>query len=300
MTTLKRETENWNLSDQAIHDFAWCEAMIQHHSSSFYRAFKHLADDKAKAVFAIYAFCRTADDLVDEEQDAAGLADLRARLAAFAAGDNFAEPMWRALRLTFDRFLLDASPYFELLDGMAMDLNPTVPENMAGLERYCYLAAGTVGLMLCPLLARDPKDDHVQAVSIKLGIAMQLTNILRDVGTDRRIGRVYLPQDMMQAYGVELADLDEPIMSAALIRLWENLATRAENYYSDVEQDLSHFEPAARLSLLLSLNYYRAILRVCRRSGYALLRQRIYVSSAGKLMLFWKTRLQIMMKRMIK
>lgn len=280
----------WPKDETARQDFDWCEALIKIHSGSFYRAFRHLRPDKAKAVFAIYAFCRLADDAVDEHNDAIALQDLTDDLTAFERGVVPDEPYWRALKLTFDRFGLNTAPYHELLQGLTMDLQPKQPADMAQLERYCYLVAGTVGLMLCPLLAVDPDDEQVRATSVKLGHAMQLTNILRDVGTDFRIGRIYLPERLMQRYGVQPSDLSGSVMSAGLIALWEDLAARAESYYHEVEQNLDRYEIQAQLGVRLSLEYYRSILQACRKANYQLLDRRIVVPDSHKLILYWRAR----------
>ena len=293
------QNDKWPESEtaQAISDFAWCEAIIRQHSGSFYKAFRHLRPDKAKAVFAIYAFCRIADDAVDEHDDATELAKLREQLQTFSRGQNHDEPMWRALRMTFDRFKLDTEPYRELLSGLEMDLSPRQPADMAELDHYCYLVAGTVGLMLNPLLAIDPDDLYTRKCSIKLGHAMQITNILRDIGTDYRLGRTYLPADMMQEHGLVFDDLAGPQMKPELRQLWERLANQALKKYHDVEINLNKYEAKARLPLLLSLNYYRSIIYACRKSNYDLLQRRIFVPDSHKLLLYWRTRLQLLFKR---
>lgn len=286
----------WPEADAANHDFIWCENVIKEHSGSFYRAFSHLGYNEARAVYAIYAFCRTADDAVDEHNDAAELEKLSADLDKFAAGTTIDEPMWRALRITFDRYNLDVKPYKELLTGLAMDLNPEQPQNMDELDHYCYLVAGTVGLMLAPLLAVNPDDDVVRDTSIKLGHAMQLTNILRDVGTDYRLGRTYLPADLMRAHSLEFKDLAGPEMSGSLIELWEKLAKIALGYYDETSRNLQAYKSEAHLPLMLSLNYYRSIIYACRRSGYTLLSKRIYVPDYQKLLLYWKTKIQLLLR----
>lgn len=291
--------DRWPESEttQAISDFAWCEVMIREYSGSFYRAFRHLRPDKAKAVFAIYAFCRMADDAVDEHNDAVELAKLKDQLEAFSRGHDHDEPMWRALRLTFDRFELDLEPYRELLTGLEMDLTPQQPADMEEFERYCYFVAGTVGLMLNPLLAVDTDDKYTRKCSIKLGHAMQITNILRDVGTDYRLGRAYLPADIMKEHGLVFEDLAGPKMKPELKQLWERLAEQALSYYRDVEKNLNKYETKARLPLLLSLNYYRSIIYACRESDYDLLQRRIFVPDRRKLLIYWRTRLQLLSKR---
>lgn len=287
---------NWPEDPQARDDFEWCEGLIKIHSGSFYRAFRHLRPDKAKAVFAIYAFCRLADDAVDEHNDAIELNEMVNELVEFEQGKTPDKPFWRALKLSFERFELDTKPYHELLQGLELDLQHSRPSDIKQLERYCYLVAGTVGLMLCPLLASDPDDEKTRRISILLGHAMQLTNILRDVGTDYKIGRIYLPSDLMHKHGVSEHDLAGGTMSAGLRSLWEELAAKAENYYREVEYNLDLYEKAARLPVLLSLEYYRSIIEACRRADYQLLDRRIFVPDRRKLLLYWQTRLRLWRK----
>ncbi|MDP2842706.1 MAG: phytoene/squalene synthase family protein [Acetobacterium sp.] len=213
--------------DEAIQkDLNWCETLIQHNSSSFYRAFRKLPKEQAQAVFAIYAFCRIADDAIDVDNNPEMVKALADKLAAFEAGETPDEPMWRALRWAFETFPLKIRPFQEMLIGQLLDVDFKQPESFNNLLDYCYLVAGTVGLMLCPLLAK-PVTSEAEKLSVELGIAMQLTNILRDVGTDYRLNRIYLPEDLMIALGVNPEDLAGPEPTPELIRLWECLATEA-------------------------------------------------------------------------
>ncbi|MBU4541310.1 MAG: phytoene/squalene synthase family protein [Firmicutes bacterium] len=272
--------------DEAIQkDLNWCETLIQHNSSSFYRAFRKLPKEQAQAVFAIYAFCRIADDAIDVDNNPEMVKALADKLAAFEAGETPDEPMWRALRWAFETFPLKIRPFQEMLIGQLLDVDFKQPESFNNLLDYCYLVAGTVGLMLCPLLAK-PVTSEAEKLSVELGIAMQLTNILRDVGTDYRLNRIYLPEDLMIALGVNPEDLAGPEPTPELIRLWECLATEAESRYNRIKANLKVFDKTARLPVLLSLLYYSKILKRCRKAHYRLLDQRIYVPNWEKLMLF--------------
>lgn len=266
-------------------DLNWCETLIQHNSSSFYRAFRKLPKEQAQAVFAIYAFCRIADDAIDVDNNPEMVKALADKLAAFEAGETPDEPMWRALRWAFENFPLKIRPFQEMLIGQLLDVDFKQPESFNNLLDYCYLVAGTVGLMLCPLLAK-PVTSEAEKLSVELGIAMQLTNILRDVGTDYRLNRIYLPEDLMIALGVNPEDLAGPEPTPELIRLWECLATEAESRYNRIKANLKVFDKTARLPVLLSLLYYSKILKRCRKAHYRLLDQRIYVPNWEKLMLF--------------
>lgn len=272
--------------DEAIQkDLNWCETLIQHNSSSFYRAFRKLPKEQAQAVFAIYAFCRIADDAIDVDNNPEMVKALADKLAAFEAGETPDEPMWRALRWAFDHFPLKIRPFQEMLIGQLQDVDFKQPKSFNNLLDYCYLVAGTVGLMLCPLLAK-PVTSETEKLSVELGIAMQLTNILRDVGTDYRLNRIYLPEDLMIALGVNSEDLAGPEPTPELIRLWEHLAAEAESRYNRITANLAVFDKKARLPVLLSLLYYRKIIKRCRKARYRLLDQRIYVPGWEKLLLF--------------
>ncbi|PKM60466.1 MAG: hypothetical protein CVU99_07960 [Firmicutes bacterium HGW-Firmicutes-4] len=182
-------------------------------------------------------------------------------------------------------FPLKIRPFQEMLIGQLQDVDFKQPKSFNNLLDYCYLVAGTVGLMLCPLLAK-PVTSETEKLSVELGIAMQLTNILRDVGTDYRLNRIYLPEDLMIALGVNSEDLAGPEPTPELIRLWEYLAAEAESRYNRITANLAVFDKKARLPVLLSLLYYRKIIKRCRKARYRLLDQRIYVPGWEKLLLF--------------
>lgn len=273
------------IEDAIQKDLNWCETLIRNNSSSFYRAFKKLPREQAQAVFAIYAFCRIADDAIDVDNNPEVVKAMAVKLAAFEAGVTPDEPMWRALRWAFDHFPLKIRPFQEMLIGQLQDVEFKQPETFNHLLDYCYLVAGTVGLMLCPLLA-EPVTMEAEALSVELGIAMQLTNILRDVGTDYRLQRIYLPEDLMSAWGVSPEDLAGPEPSSELIQLWEYLATEAESRYQKITTNLAVFDKKARLPVLLSLLYYSKILKRCRQARYHLLDRRIYVPKWEKALLY--------------
>ncbi|MEO1815737.1 MAG: phytoene/squalene synthase family protein [Acetobacterium sp.] len=274
-------------------DLNWCETLIQNNSSSFYRAFRKLPREQAQAVFAIYAFCRIADDAIDVDNNPELVRAMAGKLLAFEAGETPDEPMWRALRWAFDSFPLQIRPFQEMLIGQLQDVDFQQPKSFNHLLDYCYLVAGTVGLMLCPLLAK-PVTSETEKLSVELGIAMQLTNILRDVGTDYRLNRIYLPEDLMIALGVSPEDLAGPQPTPELIRLWEHLAGEAESRYRLISANLELFDKTARLPVLLSLLYYSKIINRCRKARYRLLDRRIYVPKWEKLLLFVSANRQLL------
>lgn len=275
-------------------DLNWCEKLIKNNSSSFYRAFRKLPKAQAQAVFAIYAFCRIADDAIDVNNNPELVKEMADKLVAFEAGETPDEPMWRALRWAFESFPLKIRPFQEMLIGQLQDVDFQQPQSFNELLDYCYLVAGTVGLMLCPLLA-EVVTDETEKLAVELGIAMQLTNILRDVGTDYRLNRIYLPEEFMIALGVSREDLAGPEPTLELIRLWEHLAGEAESRYRRIAANLDVFDKEARLPVLLSLLYYSKIIKRCRKAGYQLLDRRIYVPKWEKLLLFVSANRQLLL-----
>ncbi len=267
--------------NQLKDDLNYCEGLIKENSSSFYRAFRTLEGEKAQAVFAIYAFCRLADDAIDEEKNPEIVATMQRQLKAFKGGQVPDEPMWRALAWAFERFDLNYAPFADMLRGQLKDVDFKQAETLADLLDYCYLVAGSVGLMLNPILSSD-QSGQLENASIELGEAMQITNILRDIGIDYKMGRIYLPRQMMEAHQVTEKDLAGPLAGANLIKLWEALALEAEQRYDHVESKLSLYDRDARLPVLLSIRYYKGILAECRESGYQMLAKRIYVSDYKK------------------
>jgi len=269
------------LSEQ---DFKACEAIIRTHSGSFFRAFRHLPAEKARAVNAVYAFCRTADDLADVAHDADGLETLAGELASFAAGATPPKPFWRALRVVFERFPMEPEPFFEMLQGQREDLAAPEYETEAQLERWCHLVAGSVGGMLLPLLCREPTP-ALREASDRLGKAMQLTNILRDIGQDLRNSRVYLATETLARHGLTRNDLQGGIVDDRFRAMWEDVAAQAERWYEQSLAMLPLYDREARLPLYLAAAYYRAILNQVRRNGYDAFRKRARLSNAAKLLL---------------
>lgn len=250
-------------------DFAWCEGVIRKSSRSFYRAFSLLPERKRQAVFAVYAFCRMADDAVDAYVSPARLESLRRDLARFCAGEAPDTALWRALGTSFARFGLDERPFFDQLEGQRRDLTFHQPRTMAELEEYSYYVAGSVGLMLLPLLAADAGvDGDLRGDAVALGVAMQLTNILRDVGEDLDAGRVYLPASVLDAARGSRASLAARRADGAFCAAWEAVARRSEELYRPLERDIARLDEDSRLPVLSSLYLYRGILDAVRAAGY--------------------------------
>lgn len=165
-----------------------CEAMIKEGSTTFHRAFSFLPAPRKEAVYVIYAFCRLIDNAVDEpEQSAFTLEELEESFTRLeSASGHF---IWPAMRWLFTSFPVAKAPFFKQMEGQRMDYSKTHYDTLEQLETYCYLVAGTVGEMLVPVLHPAPDERTVEA-GIWLGKAMQIVNVLRDVGEDQGRGRV--------------------------------------------------------------------------------------------------------------
>jgi len=277
---------------ELLPDVAWCEAVIRRHSGSFYRSFKRLPPGRAAAVFAVYAFCRLADDSIDVDHDPDQLDQLASRLQEFAAGRTPDEPLWRLLRWAFTTYDLEIAPFFEMIEGQRRDITFVQPETNQDLWDYCYLVAGTVGLMILPLLASPVTAVH-RRLAIDLGQAMQMSNILRDLAADYRLGRIYLPAHELAARGIQSEDLGRATPTPALKSYWLELAQGALQRYEGVKRNLVSFDTKARLPVLLALLYYSHITLLGIKNPDIVLERRLVVPDRIKYWLYLQARFSI-------
>lgn len=277
-------------------DYAYCEKVIKVSSKSFYTAFSKLPKDKAKAVYAIYAFCRQADDTVDANEPLAlkkeNLAILEAELKEFEKGKTPNHPMWRALRDVFNRYAMTTSPFYDQLEGQKRDLDFQEITDLAALKDYSYYVAGSVGLMLLPILAtKSGITESLKESAVSLGVAMQITNILRDVGEDYRENkRVYLPTELLDRHQVDLAQNVEKGPDNNFIALWEELAEESSRGYVEFEDSISHYDSDCRFPVLVSSKLYSGIMDSVRKNNYDCLSKRSYVPEARMMELILETR----------
>ena len=264
-------------------DFTYCEAVIKQHSKSFYTAFSQLPKRKAQSVYAIYAFCRQADDLIDLEGNIEGLDQLEQQLTDFEAGKVPNTPIWRALAVVFATFPMDLAPFYDMLNGQRKDISFTQPKDMKALEDYCYYVAGSVGLMLLPLLTDQAT--KIAEPAKKLGEAMQLTNILRDIGEDYQMGRVYLPKEEMEKFQVTEETLENKATTPAFIALWESLAAQAEERYKQSFEMLPLIHKDCQLALTAAAFIYREQLEAIRKNHYQVFTRKNKISHFRKLQL---------------
>jgi phytoene synthase len=256
---------------------------------SFYFASRFLPPAKKRAIFALYDYCRHADNLVDTRGPRAA-ADVRGELAELGdlvrrlhAGAAAPCERWLALGDTLRRFPVPLVPLLDLLDGVAVDLEPVAMPDYRSLLRYCRLVAGGVGLMLGPVLGAS---DGFREPGIGLGVAMQLTNVLRDVAEDVEAGRCYLPADELARFGVSRADLERRDASPAFVALMRFQVGRARALFDAADAVVPLF-PAdgSRLTVRLLQRTYAGILDEIERMEYDVFRRRAFVSGPRKLLI---------------
>ncbi len=268
----------------------YCQQKAAASGSSFYYSFLFLPPPRRRAITALYAFCREVDDVVDETADEnlarIKLAWWRNEIAQMFAG-NPQHPVTRALAPCVEAFSLTQARLEEILDGMEMDLLQTRYLDFKALERYCYLVAGVVGLCASDIFGRS--DERTLVYARNLGLAFQLTNIIRDVGEDARRGRVYLPVNELQQFGVPVADILHARYSENFSRLMAFQHERAEGYYSAAFAALPACDRREQRPGLMMAAIYRALLEEIRRDGFQVLHQRISLTPIRKLWLAWKT-----------
>lgn len=266
--------------NQAYHH---CREVIEKHSKTFSKAFAMLPKQQKRAVWAIYAFCRRVDDIVDEgAHPKTELETFAAEFDAFMEGKlELTDPCWIALDDVFRNFSIDPAPYYEMIKGQRMDLYPNPIETKDDLLYYCYHVASTVGLMLLPVIAPG-RVALLRQGAIELGYAMQLTNILRDIGEDMENDRLYLPKEVMDAHGYQLTDLKHQRVNDAFIHMWEELAHDAEMYYERSLATLPDYPIYSRAPVGGAARMYRAILPTVRRNDYQVFGRRNFVTDKEK------------------
>jgi len=268
----------------------YCQQKAAQSGSSFYYSFLFLPAERRRAIVALYAFCREVDDAVDETSDPSvahqKLAWWRNEIAAMQAGTP-THPVTRALQPHLAAYNLEVPHLLAIIDGMEMDLTQTRYLDFAGLQRYCWHAAGVVGILSARIFGATHPD--TQRYAEKLGLAFQLTNIIRDVGEDARKGRIYLPVNELQQFGVTAADILNARHGEHFEKLMRFQAERAQRCYDDAFALLPQQDRRAQRPGLIMAAIYRTLLDEIVRDGFHVLNQRISLTPIRKLWLAWKT-----------
>jgi phytoene synthase len=239
-------------------DWEMCRAVAREHGRTFYFASHFLPPKRQRAILAAYAFCRIADDIVDRAA-ATGPAAAERSLAVWEAElDTPRHPVGVAFARVRADYAIPDEPVRDLIAGVRMDLAPHRYETWADLEHYCYRVAGTVGLIAAPILGCHDRAALPHAVD--LGIAMQLTNILRDVAEDARMGRLYLPLADLAAFGCDPAEILAGQPGERFPELIAFEIARARALYEGAHCGVRALSPTGRLTALASAHLYGQIL----------------------------------------
>jgi 15-cis-phytoene synthase len=265
--------------------------------SSFYYAFRLLPPPQRAAITAFYAFCREVDDVVDEVQDASVAATKLAwwrKEAASAFAGQPSHPVMKALMPHAPLYGIEPHHLNAVIDGCEMDLQQTRYLDFAGLARYCHLVAGVVGEVAANIFGRT--QDATTAYAHKLGLAMQLTNIIRDVGDDARRGRIYLPVDELKRFDVKAAEIlqrESPWgYSERFTALMKFQAERAHRLYDEALALLPPQDRRAQRSGLAMAAIYRTLLREIEADGFQVLHQRTALTPLRKVWIAMRTHWQ--------
>ena len=278
-----------NVASQTTHEARGarvCRRITRYYARTFYFASACLPRSTRGHAYAVYGFCRWADNGVDDARDRAE-ASARLDEARIALDQTYGScpkiaPGLLAFRRTVRLRGIPRQLFDDLLDGMAMDLDITRYPDFAALDRYCYHVAGVVGLMMTHVLGFT--SDRCIPNALALGTAMQLTNILRDVAEDYGLGRVYLPQDELDRYGVSEADLAAGRMTDDFRDLIRFQINRARDYYAQAEDGIPLLDgDAARLTVRVMGRAYAGILAAIERQDLDVFRTRARVSTPRKL-----------------
>ncbi len=268
----------------------YCADKVRASGSSFAASFRFLDPPRRRAINALYAFCREVDDVVDECREPAiartKLDWWRGEIAALESGQS-EHPVARALAAAQADFSLPAEQFGEIIDGMQMDLDLTRYADFTQLQLYCHRAAGVVGLLAAEIFGYS--DRHTLKYAHTLGLAFQLTNIIRDVGEDARRGRIYLPQDELARFSVSEQDILKSRHTPEFAALMAFQAQRAREHYARAFTQLPAADRKAQRPGLVMAAIYRALLDEIERDGFLVLDRRTSLPPARKLWLAVKT-----------
>ena len=268
----------------------YCQNKAAQSGSSFYYSFLFLPVEKRRAITALYAFCREVDDIADECHDIGiaqtKLAWWRGEIAHAFQGQPH-HPVSVELVPAITAYQLDLGDFNAVIDGMEMDLRQRTYEDFSALQVYCYRVAGVVGKMAAKIFGYE--NPEVVRYAEDLGTALQLTNIIRDVGEDARRGRIYIPKDELKKYGVGEADILAAKKSSNFADLMTYQIARAENYYASAFKKLPVAERKNQRTGIIMAAIYRTLLGEIAQDPTQVLQQRVGLTPLRKLWIAWKT-----------
>ncbi len=258
-----------------------CTSVTRTHGRTFYFASQLLPPGKRRAIHSAYAYCRVADDLVDNSS-LLGVDLVEEKLAVWESQlDTPLDPIAVAYAHTRQRYGIPTTPTYDLFAGMRMDLYPRLYQTWDDLREYCYCVAGTVGLISAPILGL--RTSSALPYAVDLGIAMQLTNILGDVAEDAALGRLYLPLDDLQLFGVDPESILTDLPNGDFPGLVEFEIARARMYYESAREGIHQLDLSGQFTTLASSHLYGRILHEIECQRYDVFARRAHVPTSRKL-----------------
>ncbi|MBB16069.1 squalene synthase [Candidatus Poribacteria bacterium] len=267
--------------------FEYSRKLIAHHSKSFYISARLLPIERRWATYALYGFCRYVDNLIDTPRQRTQaellkeIDDIAIELQIASRTGESEHPIIRAFTVSANFFDIPIECALDLVSGVKMDLEHTHYETFDDLYPFCYRVAGVVGIMMTHILGQTNKNAFYYAE--KLGIAMQLTNILRDIQEDKNMGRIYLPLDELELFGVTKEQIINEIMSPNLRNLMEFQVNRAEEYYEKSKSGVPMLQKESQFAVYSAINIYRKILQKITERDFNPFLGRVFVPNKQKL-----------------
>ncbi|MDH5472935.1 MAG: presqualene diphosphate synthase HpnD [Gammaproteobacteria bacterium] len=267
----------------------YCQNKAATSGSSFYYSFMFLPELQRRAITALYAFCREVDDVVDEckeESIAHQKLDWWRQEIKNLFSEQPQHPVTKALQPLLADFNLAEEYFLEIIDGMEMDLAYSSYQSFRDLSLYCYRAASVVGILSAEIFGFNNR--MTLRYAHDLGMAFQLTNILRDVREDAQRGRIYIPADELDKFGIKINDLHQPITSSAVKALFKFQADRAREFYKKAFDTLPDEDRYAQRTGLIMSEIYYSLLDEIEEDGFRVLEHKIKLTPLRKFWLAWR------------
>jgi phytoene synthase len=293
-----------DVSDEDLKQaYSHCRAITRYHAKTFYLATRFLPNDKQRGIFAIYGMCRYLDNLVDEAEDLIGkdkltlseidskLDEFRRKLDRVYNGHPVSDPILTAYADSLKRYKVPKELPFLLIEGVRQDLEISRFENFQQIYDYSYKVASVVGLMTIEVFGYTSEEAVERATD--LGIAMQLTNILRDVGEDLDRGRIYIPKEDLIKFNVSEEELFAKEKTSKFIELMKFQISRAREYYSKAFTGIEMLNKDSRLPVYLAHRNYSRILEKIEENEYDVFNKRAYLNQSEKLYILPKVLLDL-------
>jgi len=276
---------NKSIKDNSIKaGFEEAQIITKHHAKTFYFASRFLDKDKRAAAYSVYAICRISDDSVDYpsgQDNSIHLEQIKAKIEHVYENKDVKDNLLSAFKETIDKYSIPKNYFDELIDGMYMDLNKNRYENFDELRAYCYKVAGVVGLIMLRIFGHSAREAVNHAAD--LGIAMQLTNILRDIKEDYQRGRIYLPRDEIAKFGISEDQIAQGKVDENLISFLKFQIKRARGFYDNSAAGIKMItDLKSRVVVCMMKDMYAGILRSIENNGFDVFSKRAHLTAMDK------------------